>query len=130
MYRLQRCLPTATTRPSALGWGELHHVALQDATGSSPVLRSVSVVEPHARAVATLKYLTTGTYVGSAQAEAKVSDSMTGQLLVAGVDKRVGGGSPLAAGQWQLGDAGNALIAWANQMVTRLASWTSGTTPS
>jgi len=108
------------------------HVALEDATASTPVLRQVSVVEPHVRLLATLKYLATGTFpfVGSAQAEVKITDSMTGQVLAAAVSKRVGGGSPKAAAQWELGDAENALTYWATQMATRLSSWTSGTAPS
>src|SRR5438876_453363 len=78
---------------------------------ATPVLRTVSMVIPQARALATLKYAATGTYafVGSAQAEGKVVDSVTGQVLAAGVDKRVGGGSITTAAQWQLGDAENAM---------------------
>ena len=107
-------------------------VALEDASGAIPVLRSVSMVIPQARALATLKYAATGTYafVGSAQAEAKVTDSVTGQVLAAAVDKRVGGGSIKSAAQWQWGDAENAMTAWAQQLTTRLSSWTSGATPS
>jgi len=55
---------------------------------------------------------------------------MTGQVLAAAVSKRVGGGSPKAAAQWELGDAENALTYWAQMTTTRLSSWTSGTTPS
>ena len=108
------------------------HVALEDATAATPGLRSVSVAEPHVRALATLKYLATGTYpfVGSATAEGKVTDSMTGQVLAAGVSKRVGGGSAKAAEQWQWGDAENALTYWATLMANRLSSWTSGAAPS
>ena len=108
------------------------HVALEDATTATPVLRSVSVAEPHVRALATLKYLATGTFpfVGSAQAEAKVTDSVSGQVLTAAVSKRVGGGSLKNAAVWELGDAENALTYWAQQMATRLSSWTSGTAPS
>lgn len=107
-------------------------VALLDATTATPGLRSVSLTEPHVRALATLKYVATGTYpfVGSAEAEAKITDSVTGQTLAAAVSKRVGGGSVKAADQWELGDAENALTYWAQQMATRLSSWTSGTTPS
>jgi hypothetical protein len=107
-------------------------VALEDVSGATPVLRSVSLVEPHVRLLATLKYLATGTFpfVGSAQAEGKVTDSMTGQVLVAGLSKRVGGGSPKAAAQWEWGDAENALTYWATLLTNRLSSWTSGATPS
>jgi hypothetical protein len=103
-------------------------VALEDATAATPVLRSISMLIPQARALASLKYLATGTYafVGSAQAEAKVADSVSGQVLWAGVSKRVGGGSLETAAVWELGDAENAITYWATQMTTRLSSWTSG----
>ena len=103
-------------------------VALDDASSATPGLRSISLVEPHARALATLKYLSTGTYpfVGSAQAEGKAIDSVTGQVLAAAVSKRVGGGSVQAADQWQWGDAENALTYWAQKITNQLASWTSG----
>jgi hypothetical protein len=107
-------------------------VALEDATTATPVLRSVSVAEPHVRLVATLKYLATGTFpfVGSAQAEAKVTDSVSGQVLAAAVSKRVGGGSLKNAAVWELGDAEHALTYWSQMTADRLASWTSGTAPS
>jgi len=103
-------------------------VAIEDASSATPVLRTISMLVPQARALATLKYVATGTYpfVGSAQAEAKVTDSLTGQVLAAGVDRRVGGGSLATAAQWQLGDAENAIDAWSAQIATRLSSYTSG----
>jgi hypothetical protein len=107
-------------------------VALEDATMATPLLRSISVAEPHARAVATLKYLATGTFpfVGSAQAEAKITDSVSGQVLAAAVSKRVGGGSVSNVAVWEMGDAEHALTYWAEMMTNRLSSWTSGTAPS
>ncbi len=104
-------------------------VAITDAETATPVLRTVSMVVPQARALNTLKYLATGTYgfVGSAQGEAEVTDSVTGQVLAAVMDRRVGGGSLKTAAQWQWGDAKNAMDAWAAQATDRLAAWTSGT---
>ena len=104
-------------------------VALEDATTSTPVLRSLSLVEPHLRLIASLKYLATGTFpfVGSAQAEAKITDSVTGEVLAAAVSKRVGGGNPKDAAQWELGDAENAITAWSQQLTDRLVGWTQGT---
>jgi hypothetical protein len=104
-------------------------IAITDAKTAVPVLRTVSMVVPQARALATLKYLATGTYafVGGAQAEAELTDAMTGQLLAAAMDRRVGGGSITTAAQWQLGDAENAMNKWAEMTTERLASWTSGT---
>ena len=107
-------------------------VAIDDIGKATPVLRSVSMVIPQARALSTLGYLATGTYafVGSAQAEAKVTDSVTGQVLAAAVDRRVGGGNIQTAAQWQLGDAENAMKAWSQQTADKLSAWTSGTAPS
>ncbi len=103
-------------------------VALNDAEAATPGLRSVSMVVPQARLLGSVKALSTGTYpfVGGAQAEARVTDAATGQLLAAAMDRRVGGGSMEAAAQWQWGDAENAMNAWAEQTVNRLYSWTSG----
>jgi len=86
------------------------------------------MVIPQARALSTLKYLATGTYpfIGGAEAEAKMTDSQTGQLLGEWVDKRVGGGSIKTAAQWQWGDAENAMKEWATMAATKLSSWTSG----
>jgi len=103
-------------------------VALVDAEAATPVLRTISMAIPQARLLSTLKYLATGTYpfIGEAEAEAKMTDSVTGQLLGEWVDKRVGGGNIKTAAQWQWGDAENAMKEWATQAATKLSSWTSG----
>jgi hypothetical protein len=107
-------------------------VALTDVAAATPVLRSVTMVIPQARALSTLKYLATGTYpfVGAAQVEAKVSDGASGELLGEWVDKRVGGGSIKTAAQWQWGDVENAMNEWASTAAMRLSGWTSGTVPA
>jgi hypothetical protein len=107
-------------------------VALVDASTATPILRTISMIVPQARGLNTLKYLATGTYgfVGGAEAEVKIEDSVSDQVLAAAVDKRVGGGALSTAAQWQWGDAENAVKAWAEQMASRLSSWTSGTPPS
>jgi hypothetical protein len=104
-------------------------VALTDVETATPVLRSVSMVVPQARTLGTLKYLATGTYpfVGSAQAEAKLTDGATGQLLGEWVDKRVGGGNIKTAAQWKWGDAENVMTQWATTLTDKVSSWTSGT---
>jgi hypothetical protein len=61
---------------------------------------------------------------------AKVTDSVTGQVLTAAVSKRVGGCGLKNAAVWELGDAEHALTYWAKQMANRLSSWTSGAAPS
>jgi len=104
--------------------------ALTDATSAVPVLRSISVVVPQARALSVIKMAATGTYafVGSAQGELKLNDSVTGQLLAAAIDKRVGGASIRNADVWQWGDADNAMNWWANLIDQRLVQW--GVQPS
>jgi hypothetical protein len=97
-------------------------VALIDAESATPVLRTISMLIPQARALATLKYIATGTYafIGGAEAEIKVIDSQTHQVLAAAVDKRVGGGAVGTAAQWKWGDAENAMTAWSKQLTVRL----------
>jgi hypothetical protein len=104
-------------------------VAITDAEAATPGLRSVSMVIPQARTLNTIKYAATGTYafVGGAEGEMKLTDAVSGQLLAAAMDKRIGGGSLETAAQWQWGDAENAMKAWATQLAERLSSWTSGT---
>ena len=104
-------------------------VAIVDAEAATPVLRSISMIVPQAHLIANLKYLATGTFpfVGGAQAEAKVTDSVSGQILALAVDKRIGGGSFTTGFQWQWGDAEDAVNHWSEQAANRLSSWTSGT---
>ena len=104
-------------------------VALTDAEAATPVLRSISMIVPQAHMLANLKYLATGSmpFVGAAQAEAKITDSVSGQVLALAVDKRIGGGSFTTGFQWQWGDAENAVNHWAELMTDRLSAWTSGT---
>jgi Protein of unknown function (DUF3313) len=70
-------------------------VALTDAISAVPGLRSISVVMPQARALSAIKMVATGTFafVGSAQGALKLNDSVSGLLLAAAVDERVGGTS-------------------------------------
>lgn len=104
-------------------------VALTDAEAATPGLRSVSVIVPQAHALANLKYLATGTlpFVGGAQVEAKVTDSVTGQILGAVADRRLGGGAIEAGFQWQYDDVENAMSLWAKMTAERLSAWTSAT---
>ena len=89
------------------------------------------MIVPQARVLSSLKYLATGTFpfVGAAQAEAKVTDSVSGQVLGLFVDKRVGGGAFTTGFQWQWGDAENAINHWAELAANKLSAWTSGTAP-
>ena len=67
-------------------------VALTNASTATPGLRSVSVVIPQLRVINAAQSLATGSYafVGSAEAEMKATDAVTGQFL-AGADRQAGG---------------------------------------
>lgn len=106
-------------------------VGITDVEGATPVLRTVSMLVPQARALATLKYAATGTYpfVGGAEAEARVQDSMSGKVLAAAVDRRIGSGSVETVAQWSMGDAQNALDKWADLTADRLAALQKGEIP-
>jgi uncharacterized protein DUF3313 len=103
-------------------------VALTDASAAVPGLRTISVVVPQARALSLIKEVATGTYafVGSAEGDAKLTDSMSGQLLAAWVDRRLGGASIKNADVFQWGDAQNAMNYWANGLNERLVSLGAG----
>jgi hypothetical protein len=107
-------------------------VAMTDAETATPVLRSISMFVPQAHMLSNLKYLATGTFpfVGGAQAEAKLTDSVSGELLSAVADKRIGGGNATTGFQWQWGDAEHAIDKWCEMLAERLSSWTSGSPSS
>lgn len=97
-------------------------VALMDATTATPGLRSASVVIPQLKIINMAQSLATGSYafVGSAEAEMAATDSTTGELLAAAVDKRAGGGGIQGATSFRWGDTQNAMDYWAEKMSTRL----------
>jgi Protein of unknown function (DUF3313) len=99
-------------------------VALTDANSAVPVLRTISLIVPQARTLSTIKLGLTGTYafVGSATGEAKLTDSVSGQLLAAWSDRRVGSGAFKNVTVWQWGDAENAMNYWANGLDQRLVT--------
>jgi hypothetical protein len=70
-----------------------YSAAIISAKKSWPVLSTVSTVVPMALAVSTLKALLTGkpSFVGEVDGEALLTDSITGEVLGAAADKRVGG---------------------------------------
>ena len=105
------------------------HVALIDVAAATPGLRTITIVIPQARLLGTIRRGVTDSYpfVGGAQAEFRLTDSATGEVLAAGVDRRIGGGSASTAAQWQWGDAENVMRAWAKLAAERLSAWTKGT---
>jgi len=98
--------------------------ALSDATAATPGLRTVSVIVPQAHVLNIIKYGLTGTYafVGSATGEAKLTDSVSGQLLAAWADQRFGTAAVKNATVFQWGDADNAMNYWANGLDQRLGT--------
>lgn len=103
-------------------------VAITDAESATPVLRTVSLVVPQARALNTLQSVATGhwAFAGGCQIEARLSDASSGQTLGEMVDRRVGGSSMKAAAQWEWGDVQNAMDAWATEYAARVSAWTAG----
>ena len=99
-------------------------VALTDASSAVPVLRTISVVVRQAHVLGLIKQGLTGTYafVGSATGEAKLTDSVSGELLAAWSDERFGSGAVKNAGVWQWGDAEHAMDYWATGLDQRLVT--------
>ncbi len=104
-------------------------VALMDATTATPGLRTISVVVPQARVLNLAQSLATDSYafVGSAQAEMKATDSVSGDLLAEAVDQRAGGMGLKGAASFQWGDAQNAMDYWSEKIPQRLNQLKSGT---
>jgi hypothetical protein len=97
-------------------------VALMDATTAVPGLRTISVVVPQARVLNLAQSMVTDSYafVGSAEAEMKLTDSVSGTLLVEAVDQRAGGMGLKGAASFQWGDAQNAMDYWAQKIPNRI----------
>lgn len=96
-------------------------VALMDATTATPGLRSVSVIVPQARILNMAQSLATKSYafVGSAEAEMKATDSVSGELLAEAVDQRAGGMGLKGAASFEWGDTQNAMDYWAERIPQR-----------
>jgi len=97
-------------------------VALMDATTAVPGLRTISVIVPQARVLNMAQSLATDSYafVGSAEAEMKMTDSVTGVVLGEAVDQRAGGMGLKSAASFQWGDAQNAMDYWAQKIPNRI----------
>jgi hypothetical protein len=103
-------------------------VTLLDAEAATAGARSISMVIPQKQIPAAGASVGTGRFpfAGGAQAVAKLTDSVTGQLLGVAVDRGGGGGTVQSAGQRQWADAENAIKTWSEMMVGGLFSYTSG----
>src|SRR5271167_4741291 len=98
-------------------WG-----ALMNSSRPVPGLWRISLIFPPARIVDGLQSLATGSYafVGSAEAEMKLTDSVNGALLVEAVDQRAGGMGLKSAASFEWGDAQNAMDYWAQKIPARI----------
>src|SRR4029077_10590576 len=92
--QLQTNLSKSFTMVNQPGPGVIRlQVALMDATTAVPGLRTISVVVPQARVLNLAQSMATDSYafVGSAEAEMKATDSLSGEVLAEAVDQRASG---------------------------------------
>ena len=121
--QLQTDIAKSFTLVSQPGPGVLTlRVALMDATTAVPGLRTVSVIVPQARVLNLAQSMATDSYafVGSAEAEMKATDSVTGEFLAGAVDQRAGGMGLKSAASFEWGDAQNAMDYWAQRIPNRI----------
>ena len=95
--------------------------ALTEAKPSSVKLDILSNIGPITGTVARATEMTTGTraFVGAASVEVEVSDSESGQVLLAAADRRVGT-ETLAGSSDPWSDVDEALQIWADRLIVRL----------
>ncbi len=93
-------------------------VALTNAQAATPVLRTASVVIPQARILNKVTQLATGkfAFVGSARAEAKLTDSQTGDVLGEWLDQQVGGNNIKTAATWEWQDSERVMDNWSDRL--------------
>lgn len=95
--------------------------AITDAETSTMLFDQLTTVYPSARVMSLFKRLATGTefYVGKASVEGKITDSQTGELLMASADCRAGGKTWLGTfNSWD--DVEHAYQYWAAQLSYQL----------
>jgi Protein of unknown function (DUF3313) len=102
-------------------------VALTDVEKSAPVLDTITGVLPPGLVISKGKEFITGkpAFVGEVSAEAKMTDSRSGELLAAGVDRKVGGKS-LKGSTESWDDANESLDLWSKLIAYRLCQWRDG----
>jgi hypothetical protein len=103
-------------------------VALMDADAATPGARSVTMVVPQLRVLSAGYALVAGRcpFSGGGQAAARISDSVSEEVLGIAVDRRAGGGAIQTAAQWQWGDAENAIKLWSSLLANGMYAYTSG----
>lgn len=97
-------------------------VAMTDAESATPGLRTVSTIVPQVRVLNMVVNVGSGSlaFVGSAQGEGQITDSVSGERMAAFVDKRVGGSALKNAAVWQWGDTEHVMDFWAETLTNRL----------
>ena len=103
-------------------------VAIINAEGATPGLRSVSLVIPQARILNYAQSVATGhaAFAGSAEAAFKATDSSSGTLLAESVDKRIGGMAVSNAAQIKWGDSEAAMDYWSLHITQRAVALGAG----
>ncbi len=103
-------------------------VAITDAEAATPGMRTISVIVPQMRLLNAVQSMATDkqVFAGGLQAEMKLTDAATGQLLSAAVGRAMGGGSIKAAAQVEWGDAQNAMDFFAKRAATNFKALTTG----
>jgi len=101
--------------------------AITEAESSNPVLDTVTSIVPQTRLLSGMKSLGTGVslFTGSASAELKITDSTTGTLLAAAVDRR-GGTKSLSGVTNSWNDVEEAYRFWAEKTRYRLCQFRGG----
>lgn len=99
-------------------------VALTEAEASHTVVDTLSSVLPTGYLISGTKSLATGTgtFVGSASVEAKMTDAELGTLLAAAVDRR-GGAKSLSGVTSEWNDVEESFQYWAKTLRYRLCQW-------
>jgi len=101
--------------------------AITEAESSNAVLDTVTSIVPQTRLLSGMKSLGTGVslFTGSASVEMKVTESETGALLVAAVDRR-GGTKSLSGVTNSWNDVEEAYRFWAEKVRYRACQWRGG----
>jgi len=101
--------------------------AITEAESSNPVLDTVTSIVPQTRLLSGMKSLATGVsaFTGSASAELKITDSTTGTVLAAAVDRR-GGTKSLSGVTNSWNDVEEAYRFWAEKLRYRACQWRGG----
>jgi hypothetical protein len=109
--------------PGTMRW----QIALTDYDQSWVALDMVSTVVPQLRVISELKGLATDkpSFVGGVEAELKISESQTGKVIAAAIDRRVGS-KVLSKGTDNWADVKNAMDFWALQSAYRACMITHG----